>query len=253
MHGHDHNHGEGDSLRPKAARLEERDDPTLWRAAAERRPDVLGPEGLLSMQRLVGNRRVQRVVGEERSPVLDVLSSSAGSPLEEPVRADMEARLGQDFSDVRVHTGDAAHESARSVNAHAYTVGNNVVFQRGSYDPASSQGQTMLAHELTHVVQQRNGPVDGTPTGDGVRVSDPSDGFEREAAATAERAMSEPPQHVHVPTAPTNAAGVQRQASEEEEDVQGAFIQRSAMADQQPTRQPPVQRVSEEPEEEAPA
>ncbi len=90
--------------------------------------------------------------------------------------------MGHDFSDVRVHTGDAADASARSVSAHAYTVGSNIVFQRGTYDPGSSQGQTLLAHELTHVVQQRSGPVDGTPAAGGVSVSDPSDRFEREAA-----------------------------------------------------------------------
>ena len=108
------------------------------------------------------------------------------------MRADMEGRLGHSFSDVRVHTGEAAHNSAASVNAHAYTVGSNIVFQRDKYDPGSDGGRTMLAHELTHVVQQRSGPVDGTATGTGVRVSDPSDRFEREAAATAERAMSAP-------------------------------------------------------------
>ena len=78
------------------------------------------------------------------------------------------------------------------MNAHAYTVGSNIVFQRDKYDPGSDAGRTMIAHELTHVVQQRSGPVDGTATGTGVRVSDPSDRFEREAAATAERAMSAP-------------------------------------------------------------
>ena len=56
----------------------------------------------------------------ERSPVHDVVSSG-GSPLDEEVRTDMEGRMGQDFSDVRVHTGDAADTSARSVSAHAYT------------------------------------------------------------------------------------------------------------------------------------
>jgi hypothetical protein len=106
--------------------------------------------------------------------------------------ADMEARLGHRFDDVRVHTGEAADRSARAVQAHAYTVGSDVVFSNGTYDPSSVAGRTLLAHELTHVVQQRSGPVDGTPAAGGVRVSDPGDRFEREAAATAERAMGEP-------------------------------------------------------------
>ena len=77
----------------------------------------------------------------------------------------MESRLGHDFGDVRVHTDGGAHDSAKAVNAHAYTVGPNIVFQRDKYDSPSTDGRTMLAHELTHVVQQRSGPVDGTPTG----------------------------------------------------------------------------------------
>jgi hypothetical protein len=153
----------------------------------------------------------------------------------------MEARLGHDFGDVRVHDNVAAHESATAVNAHAYTVGSNVVFQRDKYDPSSSDGRTMLAHELTHVVQQRSGPVDGTSAPGGIKVSDPSDRFEREAAATAERAMSSP---VTVPAAGPAAsvqrhtaddlAPVQREGADEEEEepVQGTFVQRQEEEEQ---------------------
>ena len=116
--------------------------------------------------------------------------------------------MGQDFSDVRVHTGDAADTSARSVSAHAYTVGSNIVFQRGGYEPGSAAGQTLLAHELTHVVQQRSGPVDGTPAAGGVSVSDPSDRFELEAAANAERVMGQP-----APVAPEQAPAPPVQAA----------------------------------------
>jgi hypothetical protein len=188
---------------------------------------VLGPAGLLGLQRAIGNSGVSALVSEEeRSPVLDVVGSGGGSPLDTETRADMESRLGHDFSDVRVHTDSRAHDSARAVNAHAYTVGSNVVFQRDKYDPSSTEGKTMLAHELTHVVQQRSGPVDGTPTGGGVQVSDPSDRFEQEAAANAERAVSAP---APAAVSPVGSA-VQRQADEEEQPeeaaVQGAFVQR---------------------------
>ncbi len=188
-------------------------EPHLLRAAAAHRPDVLGAQGLLELQRLVGNEATGEALEAERSPVLGVVGSGGGRALEPDVRADMEGRLGADFTDVRVHTGGAASESARAVGAHAYTVGSDVVFQR--YDPSSTAGRTMLAHELTHVVQQRHGPVDGTDTGTGVRVSDPGDRFEREAATTAEAVMSAP--------APQQAP-VQRQ--EDEEELQGAFVQR---------------------------
>ncbi|SCF03145.1 protein of unknown function (DUF4157) [Micromonospora viridifaciens] len=190
--------------RPSGA---ERDNDALTYAAATAgRPDVLGASGLLGLQRAVGNQAVGELLEPtaQRSPVHDVISSGGGSPLAPDVRTDMEARFGgQDFGDVRVHTDGAAHESAKSVNAQAYTVGSNIVFQRDSYDPTSAAGQHMLAHELTHVVQQRGGPVDGTDNGSGVKVSDPSDRFEREAVANADRLMSSP-----APVAP--AAAVQR-------------------------------------------
>ncbi|WP_411079739.1 DUF4157 domain-containing protein [Streptomyces sp. cmx-18-6] len=123
----------------------------------------------------------------QRSAVHDVLRSP-GRPLATPVRADMEARLGADFSDVRLHTGTAAQASATEIGARAYTSGHHVVIGKGGDDPHT------LAHELTHVVQQRRGPVAGTDHGDGMRVSDPSDRFEREAEATATAVMRRPVQ-----------------------------------------------------------
>ncbi len=189
MHAREHDHIAGEAMQARTARRDERSDTALFRAAAAGRTDVVGPAGLLRLQRAVGNTGARTLM---RSPVLDVLENSSGSPLAEPVREDMESRLGADFSDVRVHTGDEAHRSARAVNAHAFTVGSNIVFQRGNYDTASPSGKRMLAHELTHVIQQRSGPVDGTSTGDGVKVSDPSDRFERAASDNAERVMSRP-------------------------------------------------------------
>lgn len=230
MHSHSHDHAESESLRPKASRLDDRDDALVFRAAAEGRTDVLGAQGLAHLQRCVGNGAVQRMIdGEEKTSVVGT-ASSGGQPLSEPVRADMEQRLGHDFSDVRVHTDADAHASAQAVNAHAYTTGNSIVFQRGQYDPDSGAGQKLLAHELTHVVQQRSGPVDGTPTGQGVKVSDPSDRFEREAAANAERVMAQPPLQTSVASgaAPVAGQSVQREAAEEEEPVQGSFVQREA-------------------------
>ncbi|MCB0896794.1 MAG: DUF4157 domain-containing protein [Nocardioidaceae bacterium] len=226
------------ALRPKASRLDDQVTEQQGRAAAEGRPDVLGHAGLADLQRAAGNGAVSSLVGEEPSPVHDVISSG-GRPLEPDVRADMEGRLGHDFGDVRVHDDGAADRSAQAVNAHAYTVGSNVVFQRDRYDPGSDAGRTMLAHELTHVVQQRSGPVDGTPTAGGIRVSDPSDRFEREAAANAERVMAAPAPAQPAPPAPTTATAVQRdvedeppvqraeaEEEQEEETAQGSFVQR---------------------------
>ncbi|MCX5384175.1 aldo/keto reductase [Streptomyces sp. NBC_00083] len=119
----------------------------------------------------------------QRSAVPEVLRAS-GRPLDDRTRTDMEARLGADFSGVRIHDDSHAKASAAEVGARAYTSGDHVVIGDGGADKHT------LAHELTHVIQQRQGPVAGTDRGDGVRVSDPGDRFEREAEANAHRAMS---------------------------------------------------------------
>jgi hypothetical protein len=225
-------------LRPKASRLEEPESALALKAALSGRLDVAGPKGVVGLQRVAGNAGTAALVEEERSPVLDTVGSG-GSPLSEDVRTDMEGRLGHDFGDVRVHNDGAAHESAKSVNAQAFTVGSDVVFQSGMYDPSSDSGRHMLAHELTHVVQQRSGPVDGTDAGGGVKISDPSDRFERDAVANADRAMS----------GPAPDAGVQRSA----EASGSVSVQREDAPmeeEEEPAAQTFVQRQDEEPEEE---
>lgn len=139
----------------------------------------------------------------QRSAVTDVLRSG-GRPLDSAVRSEMESRLGADFSDVRIHTDAAAKASAAEVGARAYTSGHHVVIGDGGADKHT------LAHELTHVIQQRQGPVAGTDNGSGLRVSDPSDRFERAAEANATRVMRGP-------------APVQRAALAD----QGATVQRA--------------------------
>ncbi|MBP0451204.1 DUF4157 domain-containing protein [Kitasatospora sp. RG8] len=133
----------------------------------------------------------------QRSSVHDVLRGP-GRPLDQATRTDMESRLGADFSDVRIHTGGAAKASAAEVGARAYTSGNDIVIGEGG------GGAHTLAHELTHVIQQRRGPVSGTDNGNGLKVSDPSDRFEREAEANARAVMSRP--------APQASSDVQRSA-----------------------------------------
>jgi hypothetical protein len=235
-----------ETLRPKGSRVDRDHEAHPGRAILHGRGDVLDADAILGLQRTVGNGAVTSLLEEERSPVHDVINSG-GRPLEPDVRADMEARLGHDFSDVRVHDDSAAAGSATEVNAHAYTVGSNVVFQRDKYDPSTPEGKTTLAHELTHVVQQRSGPVDGTSAPGGIKISDPSDRFEREAAANAERAMSAP---APVQTAAVSAAGpsVQRHATEDEPAVQGIFVQRQE-EEEVPVQGLFVQRQEEEEEE----
>ena len=84
-------------------------------------------------------------------------SPGMGQPLPESERAFFEPRFGRDFSGVRVHAGGRAAEFAESVNARAYTIGNDVVFGAGEWSPGTSGGRTLLAHELAHVAQQADG------------------------------------------------------------------------------------------------
>jgi hypothetical protein len=100
-------------------------------------------------------RKSREQPGESHSAIEAVRGGiGAGQPLEAGTRTVMEARFGRDLSDVRVHTGSDAAESARSVNALAYTVGRDVVFGAGRYAPETAVGRRLLAHELTHFLQQ---------------------------------------------------------------------------------------------------
>lgn len=244
-----HEHDRDSEVRPRADRLEpERRDDLIHRALTAGRTDVLGPAAMLDLQRSIGNAGVGGLIEEESTSPVHRVVASGGQPLDAEVRADMESRFGQDFGDVRVHTGDAAHDSARSVKAQAYTVGSDIVFQRDRYDPSTPDGRHVLAHELTHVLQQRSGPVDGADAGGGVRVSDPSDRFEREAAATADRVIAltgpDPAGARDAGTRDTGAAVQRREEDQEEgeeekEPEEGAlpvqtYLQREAGADEEP-------------------
>jgi hypothetical protein len=94
----------------------------------------------------------------DKSP-LQSMQSSSGQPLDSATRSFMEPRFGHDFGQVRLHTGRQAAESAQAINARAYTVGRDVVFGEGQYAPRTDTGRELLAHELTHVLQQRHNPM----------------------------------------------------------------------------------------------
>jgi Domain of unknown function (DUF4157)/OmpA family len=104
--------------------------------------------------------KIQRFTGQasgqmDTAPAsVDRVLASSGRPIEPALQQDMEQRFGHDFSRVRVHSGAAAEQSAQDVNAYAYTVGRNIVFGAGQFEPGTHEGRRLLAHELTHVVQQ---------------------------------------------------------------------------------------------------
>ena len=105
---------------------------------------------------------LQTDTGADLSSVPDAIdtmvNSEAAQPLDRATRAFMEPRFGHDFSKVRVHTDVRAAESARAVNALAYTVGRDIVFGEGQYAPGTDVGRQLLAHELTHTIQQAKVP-----------------------------------------------------------------------------------------------
>ena len=112
--------------------------------------------------------RIQRFTGQmtgqmDTAPAsVDRVLASSGRPMEPALRQDMEQRFGHDFSQVRVHSGGEAEQSAQEVHANAYTVGHNIVFGARRFAPGTHEGRRLIAHELTHVVQQSDS--------DGIRV-----------------------------------------------------------------------------------
>jgi Domain of unknown function (DUF4157) len=100
------------------------------------------------------------------SIVHEVINSPGGNPLDTDTRSFMETRFNYDFSNVKIHDNDLAAKSAGSINALAYTSGNNIVFNSGQYNTGSDSGKRLLAHELTHVIQQKHTPALQRQTGD---------------------------------------------------------------------------------------
>jgi hypothetical protein len=106
----------------------------------------------LTIQRQANEKAGSRAVTSEFTNRL-----GSGQPLDLATRTFMEPRFGRSFSRVRIHTGERAAESAKAVNALAYTLGSDIVFARNQFAPQTRAGRELLAHELTHVVQQRRG------------------------------------------------------------------------------------------------
>jgi uncharacterized protein DUF4157 len=126
--------------------------------------------------------------------------ATPGRSLDDATRERMEGRLGHDFGRVRVHTGARAEESAAAVGAHAYTVGRHVVFGHSRFAPGSQAGDELLAHELTHSVQQRL----ADPSGE-LRLAGPGAGAEAEARANGPGEMTAAPVGVARQAAPAGA------------------------------------------------
>lgn len=156
-------------------------------------------DALLRLQRQYGNQFVQRVVHLSRQAAGEVgvppdveqaiqKARGGGQALDNTVRTQMESAFGTDFSSVRVHTDSQADSLNHSLGARAFATGQDIFFKQGEYNPASSSGCELLAHELTHVLQHNNAPVQSQLT-----LGAPHDEYEREADRVAHTIMEQVP------------------------------------------------------------
>jgi hypothetical protein len=151
------------------------------------------PSPVEAIASTVGNRAFGQLIGRMPGDGIlpdgvvhpDVASTIAqtngsGHTLDPAARERLAPHVGDPLTDVRVHTDTTADALARSVSARAFTTGTDVYFASGEYRPGTSDGDSLLAHELTHVTQQRGAPTSGPLT-----VSEPGDAMETEADAVA--------------------------------------------------------------------
>ena len=170
------------------------------------------PCGECEKKKMILQRRsAERTERDTAPPAVHEVLRSSGIPLDESTRVFMEPRFGRDFSHVQVHTDTQAASSAHAVSALAYTVGRDIVFGAGQYQPGTNAGQRLLAHELAHVAQQgpheqalqgrgllggetglpRFGAAGGQVNhGSALPIGLPSDPLEREADAVSEAVLS---------------------------------------------------------------
>ena len=164
--------------------------------ARSKRLDGTGAQhSLLRLQMRYGNQFVGRVLGRaasagESGESMDTVERTidtargGGHSMDHGIRARMETAFGTDFSSVRVHTDARADGLSRALSARAFTTGHDVFFRQGEYSPGTSSGRELLAHELTHVVQQTGGGIHRKMT-----VSQPGDPHELEADRMAQAVM----------------------------------------------------------------
>ncbi|WP_208115584.1 eCIS core domain-containing protein [Labedaea rhizosphaerae] len=167
-------------------------------AAAQGQPNVLGQPGVLAG----GNRAVQRAIrragdGSGQAPegfAGRLSSAEAGMPLPDQARETLEESFGTPLTDVRLHVGGTSADLAADVGARAFTVGQDIYFGQGEYAPDSPSGYELLAHEVTHTLQQGGGGLASATT-----VSSPSDPSEREAVSVARQVSADRGRPIPVP------------------------------------------------------
>ncbi|MBL9020395.1 MAG: DUF4157 domain-containing protein [Myxococcales bacterium] len=186
---HELDHAHASAHAPSATA--DHDGPTPGRSsksALMRKPDHAVPSGLLSRKARDANG-----VAEGAESAVAAASSSSGSPLPDTLMRKFESSLGADLSGVRVHTGAESAAANDAVGARAYTVGNDIHFGAGQYDPESQGGQHLIAHEVAHTVQQAGG---ASRMQFKLEVSSSGDAHEREADRAADSMVAGTPASV---------------------------------------------------------
>jgi Domain of unknown function (DUF4157) len=148
-------------------------DPIEAEADAAARHVVQASHGGDDQPQLKRHANIARSTQMEAPPIVHEVLRSAGQPLDEGTRHFMEPRFGTEFGQVRVHVGEQASASAQAVNARAYAAGQHVVFGAGEFQPYSTAGRELVAHELAHVVQQPGVPIVRRDSKPGTRDNDP--------------------------------------------------------------------------------
>jgi hypothetical protein len=180
--------------------------------------------GLARLQQQIGNRAVQRLLAQRSGDGSFEIDEgtvsrinrerSGGQPLDSGLQQQIGESMDHDFSGVRVHTSPEADDLSRQIGAKAFTTGQDIFVRKGAYDPHSSQGQELIAHELTHVVQQSGSSASG---GGSMTVTAPGDAYEQEADAVAKEVTGGGAESSAQRQAEDDA--VQMQVDEEEEEL----------------------------------
>jgi hypothetical protein len=249
----EHLFDDGGKARPKPSQEAagpEMDNGPLTKASIDGKLDA---GTVTKMQQTMGNAAVQRLLAQRSGSGPTEISEEttgainsqrgAGQSLDDGMAAKAGGAMGQDFSGVTVHTDSSADNLSRQLGAKAFTTGSDIFFREGAYNPKSSEGQHLIAHELTHVVQQgASAPsVQGKMT-----VNDPNDQYEAEADAVANTVMNHEEDSAQreavAPDDEIQEMPVQREAAVTDDEIQEMPIQREAAVTDDEIQEMPVQR-----------
>ena len=188
----------------KPVKTESKQKASLNPAQLMQAPETMRSEDVLSAQKQIGNQVVQRALdngsradqaadqhGNLRKDLAQKIQQKrgSGSPLPGSIQKEVGEKLGRSFSDVRIHTDSQADKLSKSMSARAFTIGSDIFFKDGVFEPGSNQGRETLMHELTHVVQQSGSKGSSGP----LKLGAPDTAMEKEAEKVGKSKGTEKP------------------------------------------------------------